>query len=51
MSLEDIPEELHILNSLEQYLIALHIAFMKVVALPEGKQKTYMDLLYVSHQT
>jgi hypothetical protein len=39
MSLEDIPEELNILNSLEQHLIALHIPFMKVMALPQGKQK------------
>ena len=39
LALEEIPEELNILNSLEQHLIALHIPFMKVVSLPKGGQK------------
>ncbi|XP_062588390.1 uncharacterized protein LOC134250047 [Saccostrea cucullata] len=37
--LEDIPPELTRLNSLEQHLIAIHIPFMKVMALPHGGQK------------
>ncbi|XP_062596168.1 uncharacterized protein LOC134257593 [Saccostrea cucullata] len=39
MILEDIPSELTNLNSLEQHLIAMHIPFMKVMALPHGGQK------------
>ncbi|XP_062618494.1 uncharacterized protein LOC134280069 [Saccostrea cucullata] len=39
MALEDIPEELKELNSLEKHLIAMHIPFMKVMALPHGGQK------------
>ncbi|XP_052690977.1 uncharacterized protein LOC128168860 [Crassostrea angulata] len=39
MSLEEIPPELSDLNSLEQHLIALHIPFMKVMALPQGGQR------------
>ncbi|XP_062602888.1 uncharacterized protein LOC134264626 [Saccostrea cucullata] len=39
MSLEEIPSELKDLNSLEQHLIALHIPFMKVMALPQGGQR------------
>lgn len=39
MSLEEIPCELSNLNSLEQHLVALHIPFMKVMALPQGGQK------------
>ncbi|XP_062580569.1 uncharacterized protein LOC134242498 [Saccostrea cucullata] len=39
MTLEDIPPELAILNSLEQHLIALHIPFMKIMALPHGGQR------------
>ncbi|XP_062600922.1 uncharacterized protein LOC134262538 [Saccostrea cucullata] len=39
MSLEEIPCELENLNSLEQHLIALHIPFMKVMALPQGGQR------------
>ncbi|XP_062601396.1 uncharacterized protein LOC134263100 [Saccostrea cucullata] len=39
MYLEDIPRELRDLNSLEQHLIALHIPFMKVMALPQGGQR------------
>ncbi|XP_062580136.1 uncharacterized protein LOC134242119 [Saccostrea cucullata] len=39
MFLEDIPGELRDLNSLEQHLIALHIPFMKVMALPQGGQR------------
>ncbi|XP_062610660.1 uncharacterized protein LOC134272446 [Saccostrea cucullata] len=39
MSLEEIPCELSSLNSLEQHLIALHIPFMKVMALPHGDQR------------
>ena len=33
-----IPPELSCLNSLEQHLIALHIPFMKMLALPKGSQ-------------
>nr|XP_043868972.1 uncharacterized protein LOC122758736 [Solea senegalensis] len=33
-----VPPELACLNSLEQHLIALHIPFMKVLALPKGGQ-------------
>ncbi|XP_062573153.1 uncharacterized protein LOC134235086, partial [Saccostrea cucullata] len=39
MTLEDIPPELANLNSLEQHLIALHIPFMKIMALPHGGQR------------
>ncbi|XP_062614203.1 uncharacterized protein LOC134275940 [Saccostrea cucullata] len=39
MALEDIPKELKELNSLEKHLIAIHIPFMKVMALPHGGQK------------
>ena len=39
MCLEDIPVELKILNSLENHLIAMHIPFMKVMALPHGGQQ------------
>ncbi|XP_061185136.1 uncharacterized protein LOC133193183 [Saccostrea echinata] len=39
MILEDIPPELTKLNSLEQHLIAIHVPFMKVMALPHGEQK------------
>ncbi|XP_062613488.1 uncharacterized protein LOC134275232 [Saccostrea cucullata] len=39
MALEDIPKELKELNSLEKHLIAMHIPFMKVMALPHGGQK------------
>ncbi|XP_065942067.1 uncharacterized protein [Magallana gigas] len=39
MSLEEIPPELSDLNSLEQHLIALHIPFMKIMALPQGGQR------------
>ncbi|XP_062571568.1 uncharacterized protein LOC134233602 [Saccostrea cucullata] len=39
MHLEDIPEELTNMNNLEQHLIALHIPFMKVMALPHGGQR------------
>lgn len=39
LSLEDIPPELNNLNSLEQHLMALHIPFMKIMALPHGGQR------------
>lgn len=39
MILEEIPSELTNLNSLERNLIAIHIPFMKVMALPHGGQK------------
>ncbi|XP_078340715.1 uncharacterized protein LOC111117892 [Crassostrea virginica] len=39
MYLETIPPELNTLNTLEQHLIALHIPFMKVMALPKGGQQ------------
>ena len=35
---DPIPHELACLNSLEQHLIALHIPFMKMLALPKGGQ-------------
>ena len=37
--LVDIPKELKDLNPLETYLVCLMIPFMKMVALPRGKQK------------
>ncbi|XP_078311297.1 uncharacterized protein LOC144618640 [Crassostrea virginica] len=39
MCLDDIPTELKVLNSLEKHLIAMHIPFMKVMALPHGGQQ------------
>lgn len=38
MQLFDVPVELENLNTLEKHLIALHIPFMKVAALPRGGQ-------------
>ncbi|XP_034537730.1 uncharacterized protein LOC117811513 isoform X3 [Notolabrus celidotus] len=38
LGLNPIPPELACLNSLEQHLIALHIPFMKMLALPKGGQ-------------
>ncbi|XP_029923306.1 uncharacterized protein LOC115370422 isoform X2 [Myripristis murdjan] len=38
LELDPIPSELGCLNSLEQHLIALHIPFMKMLALPKGGQ-------------
>ena len=39
LDLEDIPSELSDLNSLEVRFISLRIPFMKMVALPCGKQR------------
>eukprot|EP00105_Crassostrea_gigas_P011512 XP_011427210.1 PREDICTED: uncharacterized protein LOC105328139 [Crassostrea gigas] len=39
MSLEDIPKEFVELNSPEKHLIAIHIPFMKLMALPHGGQQ------------
>ncbi|XP_062597817.1 uncharacterized protein LOC134259232 [Saccostrea cucullata] len=39
MALEDIPKELENLNSLERHLIALHIPFIRIKALPHGGQR------------
>nr|XP_034317094.1 uncharacterized protein LOC117686352 [Crassostrea gigas] len=39
MALEDIPKEFEELNSLEKHLIAIHIPFMKIMALPHGGQQ------------
>ncbi|KAK0151601.1 hypothetical protein N1851_007100 [Merluccius polli] len=39
MHLDEIPAELKCLNSLEQHLIARHIPFMKLLCLPQGRQK------------
>ena len=39
LDLDDIPVELSDLNSLEEHLISLRIPFMKMVALPCGKQR------------
>ncbi|XP_029976984.1 uncharacterized protein LOC115409845 isoform X4 [Salarias fasciatus] len=38
LQLDPIPQELNTLNPLEQHLIAPHIPFMKLVALPKGGQ-------------
>uniref|UniRef100_A0AAX7UK93 ATP-dependent DNA helicase n=1 Tax=Astatotilapia calliptera TaxID=8154 RepID=A0AAX7UK93_ASTCA len=38
LEVHPIPPELACLNSLEQHLIALHIPFMKMLALPKGGQ-------------
>ncbi len=38
LELDPIPPELGCLNSIEQLLIALHIPFMKMLALPKGGQ-------------
>ena len=38
LDLEDIPVELSDLKTLEQQLISVRIPFMKIVALPCGKQ-------------
>lgn len=38
LALDPIPSELDNLNSLEQHLIAKHIPFMKMLALPKGGQ-------------
>ncbi|XP_067257297.1 uncharacterized protein [Chanodichthys erythropterus] len=38
LTLDPIPPELSCLNSLEQHLIAKHIPFMKMMALPRGGQ-------------
>ena len=38
LTVQAIPPELACLNSLEQHLIALHIPFMKMLALPKGGQ-------------
>ncbi|XP_076836836.1 uncharacterized protein LOC143482374 [Brachyhypopomus gauderio] len=38
LSLEPVPSELQMLNSLEQHLIAMHIPFMRIVSLPKGGQ-------------
>lgn len=39
MELESLPKELEGLNGLERQLIALHLPFMRVTNLPQGKQK------------
>ena len=39
LELEDIPAELSDLNVLEKRLVCLRIPFMKMVALPRGKQR------------
>ncbi len=38
LHLADIPEELAVLNKLEEHLIALNIPFVKLMALPKGGQ-------------
>ncbi|XP_038139885.1 uncharacterized protein LOC119782800 [Cyprinodon tularosa] len=38
LTLDPIPPQLACLNTLEQHLIALHIPFMKLLALPKGGQ-------------
>ncbi len=39
MELDNEPDELKCLNALEQRLMSLRVPFMKMVALPTGKQK------------
>ena len=39
MKLERLPEELDKLNSLERQLISLHIPFMRITNLPQGRQR------------
>ncbi|XP_063048465.1 uncharacterized protein LOC134442065 [Engraulis encrasicolus] len=39
LQLDDIPEELKCLNSLEQHLIAKNICFLKLLCLPRGRQR------------
>ena len=39
MELDGVPAELSCLNALEQRLISLRVPFMKMVALPSGKQR------------
>lgn len=51
MELYDVPVELENLNTLEKHLIALHIPFMKVAALPRGGQnKRPGGLCSIRHQ-
>ena len=38
LTIDSVPTELACLNNLEQHLIALHIPFMKMLALPKGGQ-------------
>ena len=40
LQLDPIPNELSTLNALEQRLISLRVPFMKLVALPSGKQRS-----------
>ena len=40
LGLDEIPHQLHDLNPLEITFIAQRIPFMKLLALPRGKQKT-----------
>ena len=40
LQLDDVPIELSILNALELRLISLRVPFMKMVALPSGKQRS-----------
>ncbi|XP_006822000.1 uncharacterized protein LOC102807333, partial [Saccoglossus kowalevskii] len=39
LDLKAIPDELKCLNDLEEHLVALHIPFLKMLALPRGGQK------------
>lgn len=39
MKLERLPKELDQLNSLERQLISLHIPFMRITNLPQGRQR------------
>ena len=45
MKLEHLPNELIELNSLERQLISLHIPFMRVTNLPQGKQRNIHGLV------
>ena len=44
LQLDEIPHELSTLNSLELRLISLRVPFMKMVALPSGKQRIIQGL-------
>ena len=40
LQLDEIPDELSTLNALELRLVSLRVPFMKMVALPSGKQRS-----------
>ena len=50
LQLSDVPPELSGLNPLELRLICLYLPFMKMVALPSGRQRSIHGLLLMFHQ-